>query len=110
MNVKTHPTTRRAFISTSAGAAGLLLAGCASKPPASDSPDATKVAGDADVTICIGTVLVDIAKGHTISTTGYNGSVPGPLIRLKEGVPVTVDLFNEMARLQRISESTRLIA
>ena len=40
-------------------------------------------------------MLVDIAKDHTISTIGYNGSVPGPLIRLREGVPVTVDLFND---------------
>ncbi len=44
----------------------------------------------------IGPVLVDIAKDHTISTTGYNGSVPGPLIRLREGVPVTVELINDL--------------
>ena len=44
----------------------------------------------------IGPVLADIAKDHTISTIGYNGSVPGPLIRLREGVPVTVDLFNDL--------------
>ena len=47
------------------------------------------------MTLRIGTVLADIAKDHTISTIGYNGSVPGPLIRLREGVPVTVDLFND---------------
>ncbi len=47
------------------------------------------------MTLRIGPVLVDIAKDHTISTIGYNGAVPGPLIRLKEGVPVTVDLFND---------------
>jgi FtsP/CotA-like multicopper oxidase with cupredoxin domain len=40
-------------------------------------------------------VLADIAKDHTISTVGYNGTVPGPLIRLREGVPATVDLFND---------------
>ena len=40
-------------------------------------------------------MLVDVAKNHTISTRGYNGSAPGPLIRLREGVPVTVELFNE---------------
>ncbi len=38
---------------------------------------------------------VDVATGKTILTTGYNGSAPGPLIRLREGVPVTVDLFND---------------
>jgi FtsP/CotA-like multicopper oxidase with cupredoxin domain len=49
----------------------------------------------ADVTLRIGPVKVDVAPGKTILTTGYNGSVPGPLIRLREGVPVTVDLFND---------------
>ena len=47
------------------------------------------------MTLRIGSVLVDIAKEHTISTIGYNGSVPGPIIRLKEGIPITVDLFND---------------
>ncbi|MGA3186624.1 MAG: multicopper oxidase domain-containing protein [Bryobacteraceae bacterium] len=37
---------------------------------------------------------VDVAPGHTISTTAYNGSAPGPLIRLRQGSPVTVDIFN----------------
>jgi FtsP/CotA-like multicopper oxidase with cupredoxin domain len=71
-----------------------LLAGCrdASKSPSLDSQNVT---GNADVTLRIGPVLVDIAKEHTISTIGYNGTVPGPLIRLKEGEPVTVDLFND---------------
>ena len=49
----------------------------------------------ADVSIRIGTVLVDVAKGRTISTLGYNGTVPGPIIRLREGVPVSVDLIND---------------
>jgi FtsP/CotA-like multicopper oxidase with cupredoxin domain len=49
----------------------------------------------AEVTIRIGPVLVDVAKNHTISTIGYNGSAPGPLVRLREGVPVSVELINE---------------
>jgi len=36
-----------------------------------------------------------VAKGRVVQTTGYNGGVPGPLIRLKQGVPVTMDLINE---------------
>jgi FtsP/CotA-like multicopper oxidase with cupredoxin domain len=47
------------------------------------------------VTLRIGTVLAEVAKEHTISTLGYNGTVPGPLIRLREGVPVTIDLLND---------------
>ena len=81
--------TRRDFLGTMAGAA--LLTGC--RTPT--SADSELHAGPADVTLRIGPVLMDIAKGHTISTVGYNGQVPGPLIRLKEGVPVTVDLFND---------------
>ena len=39
--------------------------------------------GAADVTLRIGSVLVDVAKDKTLSTVGNNGQVPGPLIRLK---------------------------
>ncbi|MBT9331538.1 multicopper oxidase domain-containing protein [Acidipila sp. 4G-K13] len=49
----------------------------------------------ADVTLRIGPVAVDVAPGKTVHTTGYNGGAPGPPIRLREGIPVTVDLFND---------------
>ncbi|MBZ5513758.1 MAG: multicopper oxidase domain-containing protein [Acidobacteriia bacterium] len=49
----------------------------------------------ADVTIRIGTVLVELAPHRIISTVGYNGSVPAPVIRLREGRPVNVELINE---------------
>ena len=82
------PRTRRSFLSDAAVASGLLWSGC--KRAGTPEPP-----GPADVTLRIGPVLVDIAKDHTISTIGYNGAAPGPPIRLREGVPVTVDLFNE---------------
>jgi FtsP/CotA-like multicopper oxidase with cupredoxin domain len=74
-----------------------LLAGCnrGGRPDETATTSTSAPTGPADVTLRIGQVLIDIAKDHTISTIGYNGSVPGPLIRLHEGVPVTVDLFNE---------------
>lgn len=90
--------SRRTFLADAAAASVLLSGGCSrsSRPDASVSgSDRTTAAGPADVTLRIGTVLADIAKDHTISTIAYNGSVPGPPIRFREGVPVTVDLFND---------------
>jgi FtsP/CotA-like multicopper oxidase with cupredoxin domain len=48
-----------------------------------------------DVTLRIGRACLDVGPSHVVATTGYNGSVPGPLIRLKEGVPVRVSIFND---------------
>jgi FtsP/CotA-like multicopper oxidase with cupredoxin domain len=88
--------TRREFLAGSAIASGLLLGACSRTTNRNGSePGETAPAGPADVTLRIGTVLADIAKGHTISTLGYNGTVPGPLVRFHEGVPATVDLFND---------------
>ena len=49
----------------------------------------------ADYTIRISEASFEVAHGRVIKTVGYNGTVPGPLIRLKQGVPVTFDLANE---------------
>ena len=49
----------------------------------------------ADITIHIAPVEIEIAPKKMIKTTGYNGSAPGPVLRLREGQPVTVDVFNE---------------
>src|SRR5215469_10108479 len=99
------PMRRRDFLSSLTGAvsgAG-MLSGCrpAPNPTGAESGSSAAPAEKADVTLHIGPVLADIAKDHTISTIGYNGQVPGPLIRLKEGVPVTVDLFNDTDAAER---------
>ncbi len=49
----------------------------------------------ADVTIRISPVDVEVAKGKIIKTTGYNGSAPGPVLRMREGQPVTVEVHND---------------
>ena len=51
--------------------------------------------GRADYTIHIATGLVELAPDRIISTTTYNGQFPGPLIRLKEGQRVIVDIHND---------------
>ncbi|HVW84310.1 MAG TPA: multicopper oxidase domain-containing protein [Bryobacteraceae bacterium] len=95
--MKDSSKSRRSFLADAAASA-LLLGGCSrsSNPGASASaPDRAAPGGPADVTLRIGPVLADIAKEHTISTIGYNGSVPGPVVRFREGVTATVDLFND---------------
>ncbi|HWF39319.1 MAG TPA: multicopper oxidase domain-containing protein [Candidatus Acidoferrales bacterium] len=51
--------------------------------------------GKADITLQIAPVALELAPNRIISTIGYNGSCPGPILRMKEGVPVTVDVINE---------------
>jgi FtsP/CotA-like multicopper oxidase with cupredoxin domain len=51
----------------------------------------------ADHTIRITRASFEPMPGRVVQTTGYNGTVPGPMLRLKEGVPVTIDLVNETA-------------
>ena len=49
----------------------------------------------ADYTLRIGTGLVELAPGHIVSTTLYNGQFPGPLVRLQEGRRVVIDIHND---------------
>jgi FtsP/CotA-like multicopper oxidase with cupredoxin domain len=49
----------------------------------------------ADYTIRIATGLAELAPDHIVSTTLYNGQFPGPLLRLKEGKRIVVDIHND---------------
>ncbi len=49
----------------------------------------------ADFTLRIGNAEVEVAPRKFLKTTGYNGGVPGPVLRMKEGRPVTIDVFND---------------
>ena len=52
-------------------------------------------AAPADFTLRIAPVAVEIAPSRFISTIGYNGTSPGPVLRMREGKPVTVDVIND---------------
>jgi len=54
-------------------------------------------AGKADHALRIEPCSLEIASGVTIRTVAFNGQVPGPLLRLREGVPVTIDVTNAAA-------------
>jgi len=63
--------------------------------PAQMQPEPKPEAGAADFTLHIAPVIVELAPGRAISTIGYNGTSPGPLLRMREGTPLTVDVVNE---------------
>jgi FtsP/CotA-like multicopper oxidase with cupredoxin domain len=48
-----------------------------------------------DHTIRIKVSPVEIAPHRIVSVANYNGQFPGPLLRFKEGRPVTVDIYND---------------
>jgi FtsP/CotA-like multicopper oxidase with cupredoxin domain len=49
----------------------------------------------ADFTLQIAPMMVELAPQFVISTIGYSNKVPGPLLRMREGQPVTVDVVND---------------
>ena len=48
-----------------------------------------------DFTLRIAPMMVELAPQVVISTIGYNNQVPGPLLRVREGQRVTVDVVND---------------
>ena len=95
-----HSKSRRDFLRASALVAGGAILSSrhalaqpliSPQAPTAASPEPTP----ADYTLRIAASPVEIAPKKIISTTTYNGQFPGPLLRFKEGVPVTVDIFND---------------
>ncbi len=92
-----HGLSRRGFLQFAVGTGGgILLARTAGAAPVKTSsagdepPD-----GEPDHTIRIATGLVELAPEKIVSTTLYNDQFPGPLLRLKEGQRVVVDIHND---------------
>src|ERR1700723_2955837 len=51
-----------------------------------------------DYKIDIAPVTLDLSPRHKLKTTAYNGQVPGPLLRLKENQPVSIEVTNRTDR------------
>lgn len=79
--------SRRDFLRTTGLAGGAYLVSKALPVFAADTP--------ADYTLRIQNAAVEIAPKRIVGVTTYNGQFPGPLLRFKEGQPVTVDAFND---------------
>lgn len=78
---------RRDFVAWMGSAAGWNLA---SRLAAQAPPENAK----ADITLNIAPVEIEIAPRRRIKTIGYNGGVPGPVLRVREGQSITVEVNN----------------
>jgi len=78
---------RRGFL-IGAGAAGVASG-------AAINEAYTQIANGPDYTLRIAPLRLELAPNKIIQTYGYNGSVPGPLLRLREGRPVSIDIHND---------------
>ncbi len=52
----------------------------------------------ADYRLEIAPVKLELSPRHKLDTIGYNSQAPGPLLRLKEGQPVTIEVTNRTER------------
>ena len=73
---------RRAFLTG--------LAGLGAWPGRAQPPETA-----ADVTLTISETELEMAPHRRVKTTVYNGAFPGPLLRLPQGRPVTVEVVNQ---------------
>jgi FtsP/CotA-like multicopper oxidase with cupredoxin domain len=78
---------RRGFL-VGAGAAGMAVGGAIGEAY-------TQVVGAPDYSLRIASLRLELAPGKVIDTFAYNGTVPGPVLRLREGRQVSIDIRND---------------
>jgi FtsP/CotA-like multicopper oxidase with cupredoxin domain len=83
---------RREFVQLASGivACGGAVSGAIARAWRDTAPGAKP-----DESLHIGKVSWEVAPGKTIKTIGINGRSPGPLVRLKEGQQVTIEVSND---------------
>ena len=86
---------RRTLLAAGGLSALASLLGACGRPEQESTATTRPPDTPADYTIRIATGLVELAPERIIATTLYNRQFPGPLIRLKEGRSVTIDLYND---------------
>ena len=75
--------TRRRFAQLSGLAAGSVLVGGAAVPPTAS-----------DINLEIAPYTLEASPKHHIKTVAYNGQIPGPLIRMRQGQPQSIQIRN----------------
>ncbi|MGP8251506.1 MAG: multicopper oxidase family protein [Terracidiphilus sp.] len=87
--------SRRTFLRNGAlAAASGIAAASALRNFTAAAAFAEPAAGKPDYTLNIAPANLEIAPGITVKTIAYNGQVPGPILRVREGVPVSIDVTN----------------
>ncbi len=79
-------------------AGGALLwqtAGCKQSALSQPKESSGQSGGPPDYTLTIAVKPVELGRNRIVSTTTYNGQFPGPVLRFKEGSPVTIDIQNQ---------------
>jgi FtsP/CotA-like multicopper oxidase with cupredoxin domain len=93
--------SRRQFARTGAFAAGaLLLPFPRSEGYWQNSAGAIQPAANPDYQIEIAEVEWELAPKKKVRTAAYNAQVPGKLIRLREGEPVTIEIVNTLSHAE----------
>ncbi len=77
--------TRRRFAQLGAMASASLAIRTAAQTPSATA---------ADFTLNIAPYLLEASPKHRFPMVAYNGQVPGPLLRMKQGRTVTIDIHN----------------
>ena len=96
--MNTVPTTRREFLKLAGTVAGARLVGPSiglGQPKLLGGADSQTDESKADYTLRIAASPIEIAHNRIVSGITYNGQFPGPLLRVKEGQQVVVDVFND---------------
>ena len=92
-------SSRRNFLKLAGTVAGVNMI-----PPAINFAHASLLAAriaespqsaSADYTLRIAAAPIELASNHIVSAITYNGQLPGPLLRFKEGQQAVVDVYNE---------------
>jgi len=82
-----RPIHRRHFL-IGAGAAGMTVGTALGRAY-------TQIAASPDHVLRIAPMRLELAPNKVIDTFAYNGTVPGPVLRLREGRQVAIDIRND---------------
>jgi FtsP/CotA-like multicopper oxidase with cupredoxin domain len=86
--------SRRSFLSAATALAGdVLFHGRGGSALTRD--DQRQTAAKPDYSLTVATQPIELAPNRIVSVTAYNGQFPGPLLRFREGVQVTIDVHND---------------